>query len=103
MSTDIANSFEFRMKDRLANVLSRFWKLLCSVKVRRHKRALELCETLPLGEKRLLAIVECDGHRLLVGATADSISLLLRLSGGRKEKSDRGSAEEIISTSGLVQ
>ncbi len=40
------------------------------------KRRLRLRETLPLGERRFLAIVEFHGKELLLGGTANSITLL---------------------------
>jgi flagellar biogenesis protein FliO len=44
----------------------------------RHDRSrrLRLCETLSLGEKRFLAVVECDHRGYLLAGTADHISLL---------------------------
>jgi flagellar biogenesis protein FliO len=56
--------------------------LLKSVKVQRRKRQMFLCETLPLGEKRFLAIVEINQEKLLIAATDHSISLLQRLDDG---------------------
>jgi flagellar biogenesis protein FliO len=48
------------------------------LKIRRSRR-LRLRETLSLGERRLVAIVECDDLEFLVGATGQAISLLARL------------------------
>lgn len=45
----------------------------------RKQRCMRLCETLPLGDRRYLALVEIDGRRFLVGAAANSLSLLARL------------------------
>jgi flagellar biogenesis protein FliO len=45
------------------------------LKIRRARR-LHLRETLSLGERRLVAIVECDEREFLVGATGQTISLL---------------------------
>jgi len=42
-------------------------------------RGLRLCESLSLGEKRILAIVECDHQRFLLAATPQNISLLQSL------------------------
>lgn len=42
-------------------------------------RGLRLCESLSLGDKRILAIVECDRQRFLLAATPQSISLLQTL------------------------
>lgn len=39
----------------------------------RAKRRMELIEMLPLGGKRQLMLVVCDGQRYLVGAGGDSI------------------------------
>jgi len=103
MNGETANSFDLQMKDRVAQFFEKVWKLVCKVKVRRRKHVLQLCETLSLGEKRMLAIIQCEEHRLLIGATGDSISLLLRLNNIRKEKSERNTPEEMISTNGLVQ
>jgi flagellar biogenesis protein FliO len=50
-----------------------FWK---SVKVRRKTHTLHLEETLSLGERRMLAIVEWKGEKLLLGVTPQQITLL---------------------------
>jgi len=63
----------------LRRIIESLLALLKSVKVQRRKRQMSLCETLPLGEKRFLAIVEIDQERLLIAATDHSISLLQRL------------------------
>ena len=52
---------------------------LRKVKVRRRERALQLCETLPLGDRRFLIVVRFEGRRFLIGATNQSISLIERL------------------------
>lgn len=52
---------------------------LRSVKVRRRERSLRLCETLALGEKRLVAVIQFEQKRLLIGATSQSIELLADL------------------------
>jgi flagellar biogenesis protein FliO len=46
---------------------------------RRAPRRLRLCESLPLGERRFVAVVEFDRERFLVGGTASSLVLLSRL------------------------
>jgi flagellar biogenesis protein FliO len=60
--------------------IARFWArivaALSRVKISRAKKDLRICETVSLGEKRLLAIVEFEGQRLLIGATTQSIVLL---------------------------
>ena len=42
-------------------------------------RRLRLCETLSLGEKRFVAIVEVDGQQFLVGGAAGTVSMLGQL------------------------
>ena len=43
------------------------------------RRTLRLCESLSLGEKRIVAIIECEDQRYLLGATPQSVSLLQAL------------------------
>jgi flagellar biogenesis protein FliO len=45
----------------------------------RPERALVLRETLSLGEKRFVALVECSGERFLVGGSSTSVNLISRL------------------------
>lgn len=52
---------------------------LRGITIRPRVRSLRLCETLPLGEKRSLMVVQFHDQRLLIGATSHSISLLQRL------------------------
>jgi len=68
-----------------ASLLGRFFlpvlDFLRSVKIRRRERFMRLCETLPLGEKRFLAIVQIEQQRFLIATTNQSISLLYCLEG----------------------
>ena len=50
-----------------------------SLKRRRSARRLRLSETLSLGEKRFLAVVQFQQQEFLVGGTGNSIALLARL------------------------
>ncbi len=45
----------------------------------RPARQLRLCETLALGEKRFLAVVECGPQKFLIGGAGNSVVLLTRL------------------------
>lgn len=54
---------------------------------RQAPRRLRLCENLPLGERRFVAVVEFDAARFLVGGTPSSLVLLSRLA-------DAGSAAQ---------
>ncbi len=49
---------------------------LAKPRVRRRARRLRLVETLPLGDRRFVAVVSLDGRELLVGATLHSLTLL---------------------------
>lgn len=46
---------------------------------RHRKRQLKLCETLALGEKRFLAVVEFEQRKLLIGGTSSSLVMLAAL------------------------
>ncbi|HEV2500342.1 MAG TPA: flagellar biosynthetic protein FliO [Terriglobia bacterium] len=45
---------------------------------RRGKRSMRLCETLSLGDRRVLALVMVENQKLLLGTAGSSISLLAR-------------------------
>jgi flagellar biogenesis protein FliO len=61
------------------------WLRACSVWERiarigrRAPRRLRLSETLPLGERRFVAVIEFEHSRFLVGGTASSLVLLAQL------------------------
>ena len=48
---------------------------------RRAPRRLRLCETLALGERRFVAVLEFEQTRFLLGGTASSLVVLARLEG----------------------
>ena len=54
------------------------WELVLRLS-RRAPRRLRLCESLPLGDRRFVAVVEFDQARFLVGGTPSSLVLLARL------------------------
>jgi flagellar biogenesis protein FliO len=60
----------------LTRLLLPILALLRSVKIQRRERFMRICETLPLGEKRFLAIVQIEQQRFLIATTNQSISLL---------------------------
>jgi flagellar biogenesis protein FliO len=64
-------------------VIGRTWGWFESVSrqavSKQRRRRLSLRETLPLGEKRFLAVVQFEQERFLVGSTAQCISLVARL------------------------
>lgn len=53
-------------------------------------RQLRLLETVPLGEKRFVALVSAEGHKFLIGGGSSGVSLLTRI--------DEPTAAEVEST-----
>ncbi|HWG36350.1 MAG TPA: flagellar biosynthetic protein FliO [Terriglobales bacterium] len=49
-------------------------------RLRRRARRLKMIETLSLGDRRVIAVVQVDGRELLVGSTLHSMTLLGDLS-----------------------
>lgn len=45
----------------------------------RRTRQLQLCETLPLGEKRFVAVIQVGEQKFLLGGASNNISLLAQL------------------------
>jgi len=61
---------------RLAAILRRIFSMAAS---NRRERRLRLCETLSLGEKRFIAVVEYGKQKFLLAGTQQNISLLKSL------------------------
>jgi flagellar biogenesis protein FliO len=61
---------------RTTGVLERLCRLWSRVTIRRRERSLRLCETLSLGEKRMVAVVQFERERYLLGVTNQAICLL---------------------------
>jgi len=59
---------------------------------RRAPRRLRLCDSLPLGERRFVAVVEFESSRFLLGGTTSSLVLLARLGCG-PEQGDEGNKQ----------
>lgn len=59
--------------------LAHFLSLGGKISVQRRKNELRLCETLPLGDKRFLAVVLVDKQKFLVGGAGNSVALLAKL------------------------
>jgi flagellar biogenesis protein FliO len=62
---------------------------------RRTPRRLRLCENLPLGERRFVAVIEFDRQRFLVGGTPSSLVLLSRLADGGEPGQNEGEPEVV--------
>ena len=80
-------SSALEMQNVRGSLLGSFWTRLRalwqSVSVQRRVRRLRLCESLSLGEKRLIAVVAFEGQRFLVAATSENITLLQTLRAGQ--------------------
>lgn len=63
---------------RLLSLWARIQAAFPKISIARH-RSLRLCESLSLGEKRIVAVIECDDQRFLLAATPQNISLLQSL------------------------
>jgi flagellar biogenesis protein FliO len=79
MATETA--IRVRVPARVLRVwVAAFWERI--LRLGRHvPRRLRLCESLPLGERRFVAVIEFDDARFLVGGTASSLVLLASLDG----------------------
>mgnify|MGYP001555983101 CR=1 FL=1 len=62
-------------------------------KPRRRQRRLRMVETLSLGERRLVGVLEVDGREFLIGATSHAVTLLSNLN-------DEGDPEFPVSLAG---
>ena len=69
----------------LADVARSLWKQLLRMK-RGRPRSLRLCESLPLGDRRFVAVVEYEQTRFLIGGTSGSLILLAELGTRSEEK-----------------
>jgi flagellar biogenesis protein FliO len=49
------------------------------VKVQHARKTLRVCESVSLGDKRFVALVQVDDERFLIGGSSGSVSLLSRL------------------------
>jgi flagellar biosynthetic protein FliO len=61
------------------NLFARLAALAKKIKVRQNRKRLRVCETVPLGDKRFVAVIQVDDQQFLLGGSASSISLLAQL------------------------
>ncbi len=64
---------------RLAPWWQRWWSSLPALRVGKAPRQLRLCESVSLGEKRVVAVIQYESQRFLIGGSAHSVNLLARL------------------------
>jgi len=65
---------------KVVELCSRTWRLLQSKRrVKSNPKRLRLTETISLGEKRFVAVIQVDKCRFLIGGSATNVSLLTEL------------------------
>jgi flagellar biogenesis protein FliO len=72
-----------------------------SVRITRREKTLRVCEALPLGDKRFVALIQCEDRRFLIAGTQQSISLLDRLDSPTKQRPNRGGSPEHSFSNGV--
>jgi flagellar biogenesis protein FliO len=73
------SAFTDSLLQRTPGFLGRLTAMWSRVSVRRRERSLRVCETVSLGDKRFVAVLQFERQRFLIGITAQSVSLLHRL------------------------
>lgn len=63
--------------------LKNIWQWSRRTVTTRKPKRLRVCETLSLGERRFLAVIEFERQEFLVGGTGSSLELLARLKEGK--------------------
>ena len=81
MEANAANGETFTSQTPWMTALKALWQRTWRVAKTRKTRRLRVCETLSLGERRFVAVIEFDRQEFLVGGTGNSLELLARLQG----------------------
>lgn len=68
-----------RLGEDLLRFLRTLWSWIQKVQVRRAKKRLRLCESVPLGDKRFVAVVQVDDREFLIAGASNSVSMLTEL------------------------
>ena len=69
----------YRVGSSFLSLCMRMSALGRKIQVRQKKKRLRICESIPLGDKRFVAVIQIDDQQFLLGASATSISLLAQL------------------------
>jgi hypothetical protein len=62
-----------------STLLARAWSWLATIRVQSASKRLRVVETVPLGEKRFVALVQVDTCQFLIGGGTSGISLLAQV------------------------
>jgi hypothetical protein len=73
LSQSPAARIAFEIFSRLFTAIQDLWK------TKRAQKHLRVCESVSLGDKRFVAVIQIDQERFLVGGAANSIAMLTRL------------------------
>jgi flagellar biogenesis protein FliO len=71
----IESTFSIQVRHLLAKLVTQAKK----IQVRQNKKRLRVCETLSLGDKRFVAVIQVDEKQFLLGGSHASVSLLAQL------------------------
>lgn len=73
----LADSSRGGSRLQVALKAARGW--LRKIQIRQNNKRLRVCETVPLGERRFIAVIQVDNKQFLVGGAPNSVSLLAQL------------------------
>ncbi|MGA9527444.1 MAG: flagellar biosynthetic protein FliO [Terriglobales bacterium] len=59
--------------------LQAMWAQVRKIQIRQNNKRLRVCETVPLGDRRFIAVIQVDNKQFLVGGAPNSVSLLAQL------------------------
>ena len=76
MKTSTVLETTSKQSSPFSGLLGRFIDFIKLVRIEPRQRRLRLCESLALGEKRSIAVVEFERQRFLLGISSSGISLL---------------------------
>jgi flagellar biogenesis protein FliO len=80
---------------QLIDAISRIWRVWSGWRQRSVRgKQLRVRETLSLGERRFVAVLECDERRFLIGGTGASISILADLTSAGDNTKATSQAED---------
>jgi flagellar biogenesis protein FliO len=82
MEADVVSQVTSAPEAAWIATLKNLWQWARSTARVRRSRRLRVCETLSLGERRFLAVIEFDRQEFLVGGSGNSLELLARLHEG---------------------
>ncbi len=83
MEGNAASSTQTLPGEGRAIALKTVWQWLRGAVLHRRARRLRISETLSLGDRRFVAIIEFDGQEFLLAGCGNSLELLARVEGGR--------------------